>query len=38
MEVVSTRTAHTTADVQWGGQGRIVWMVSFIIDKIYIKF
>lgn len=38
MEVVSTRTAPTTADVQWGGQDRIVWMVSFIIDKIYIKF
>lgn len=38
MEVVSTRTAHTTADVQWDGRDPIVWMVSFIIDKIYIKF
>lgn len=38
MEVVSTRTAHTTADVQWDGRDPIVWMVSFIVDKIYIKF
>lgn len=38
MEVVSTRMAHTTADVQWDGRDPIVWMVSFIIDKIYIKF
>lgn len=35
MEVVSTRTAHTTADVQWDGRDPIVWMVSFIIDEIY---
>lgn len=31
MEVVSTRTAHTTADVQWDGRDPIVWMISMSV-------
>lgn len=38
MEVVLIRTVYIIVDVQWDGRDFIVWMVSFIIDKIYIKF
>lgn len=38
MEVVLIRTVYIIVDVQWDGWDFIVWMVSFIIEKIYIKF
>lgn len=38
MEVVLIYTVYIIVDVQWDGWDYIVWMVSFNIDKIYIKF